>query len=340
MNPVSFSKKLKKIIALAIVIATTLNFTSCDRLHENLQPCPQGVRLRFVYDYNMEFANAFPSQVDCLTLLIYDQAGRYVGTRTAFPPETADENWRMTIDLPAGKYHFEAYGGISCDKSSFDFLTTPAQTTLTELQVALNPSFLTSPEGKALHHLYWGDLEIEVPEFGDGTDYTEDTLYMKKDTNDIRVLLANLNNTPINEEDFEFRLITDNTLLDYKNDIVQTEETTYWPWSHGNLSAGVLPNGQEATFAYAEISTSRLVKGNPTTLLITRKKDGKEVVKVPLINILLLYKSDRYPDMQPQEFLDRESRWNVTFLITGDDVWMRATIVVNDWIVRYNNAEF
>ncbi len=340
MNPVSFSKSLKKIMALAILIAATLNITSCDRLHEDLQPCPQGVRLRFVYDYNMEFANAFPSQVDCLTVLIYDKDGKYVGTRTAFRPETADENWRMTIDLAAGKYHFEAYGGMACDNASFDFVTAPAQTALTDLKVQLDGSLLTYPDGKALHHLYWGDLEIDVPQAGNGTDYTEATIYMMKDTNDIRVLLANLNNTPINEDDFEFRLITDNTLLDYKNDIIPTQETTYWPWSKGNLGAGVLPTGAEATFAYAEISTSRLVKGNPTTLLITRQKDGKEVVKIPLINLLLMMKSDRYPDMQAQEFLDRESRWNVTFLIAGDDVWMRATIVVNDWIVRYNNAEF
>lgn len=340
MKPVSFSGITKKIMALAVLLAATLPFGSCDRLHEDLQPCPQGVRLRFVYDYNMEFANAFPSQVDCLTLLIYDKDGKYVGTRTANRPQTADEDWRMTIDLPAGLYHFEAYGGMDCEQASFDFVTAPAQTAWTDLQVALNPALLTAPDGKALHHLYWGDLEFDVPQAGNGTDYADATVYMKKDTNDIRVLLANLNNTPIDEADFEFRLIADNTLLNYENDIVPTEETAYCPWSRGNLGAGVLPDGQEATFAYAELSTSRLVKGNPTTLLITRKKDGKEVVKVPLVNILMLYKSDRYPDMQPQEYLDRESRWNVTFLIAGDDVWMRASIVVNDWIVRINNAEF
>ena len=161
-----------------------------------------------------------------------------------------------------------------------------------------------------------------------------------KDTNDIRILLANLNNTPINEADFNFSLITDNTLLNYENDIVPTNETTYAPWTRGNLEAGVLPTGQDATFAFAEISTSRLVKGNPATLLITRKSDGKEVVKVPIINILLMMKSGRYPDMGDQEFLDRESRWNVTFLISGDDNWLKTTIVVNDWIVRINNAEF
>lgn len=327
-------------MALAVLLTATLSFSSCDRLHEDLQPCPQGVRLRFVYDYNMEFANAFPSQVDCLTLLIYDKEGRYVDSRTAFRPETADENWRMVIDMPAGQYRFLAYGGMACDDASFSFVTDPAQTAFADLRVQLDQASLTSPVSKPLHHLYYGDLEFEVPQAGNGTDYAEATVYMMKDTNDIRVLLANLNNTPIDEADFDFSLITDNTLLNSNNNIVPTTETTYCPWSRGNLGAGVLPTGEEATFAYAELSTSRLVRGNPTTLLITRKKDGKEVVRMPLINLLLLMKSDRYPDMDAQEFLDRESRWNVTFLIAGDDVWMRATIVVNDWIVRINNAEF
>lgn len=62
-----------KIILTAIAVITGLNLASCDSFNEQLEPCPQGARLRFVYDYNMEFANAFPSQVDCLTLLVYDK---------------------------------------------------------------------------------------------------------------------------------------------------------------------------------------------------------------------------------------------------------------------------
>lgn len=51
---------------------------ACESIYEELEPCPHGVSLRFVYDYNMEYADAFPKQVDCLTLLIYDDNDRYV----------------------------------------------------------------------------------------------------------------------------------------------------------------------------------------------------------------------------------------------------------------------
>ena len=71
-----------KIILTAIAVITGLNLASCDSFNEQLEPCPQGARLRFVYDYNMEFANAFPAKVHCLTVFVYDEAGKYVTTRT------------------------------------------------------------------------------------------------------------------------------------------------------------------------------------------------------------------------------------------------------------------
>ncbi|MHC0039811.1 FimB/Mfa2 family fimbrial subunit, partial [Pseudoneobacillus sp. C159] len=87
-------------------------------MYEDLDPCPQGLRLRFVYDYNMEFANAFPTQVECLTVLFYDSDGKYVTTRTNNTSDLADENWRMTIDLEPDEYQIIAYGGMECEQSS------------------------------------------------------------------------------------------------------------------------------------------------------------------------------------------------------------------------------
>ena len=77
-------------------------FSSCERIYDDLDPCPHGVSLRFVYDYNMEYANAFPSNVDCLTLYIYDGDGNYVDTETVTGAQLQDENWRMTLDLEKG----------------------------------------------------------------------------------------------------------------------------------------------------------------------------------------------------------------------------------------------
>ena len=59
---------------------------------------------------------------------------------------------------------------------------------------------------------------------------------------------------------------------------------------------------------------------------------------MPLINYLLLLKSLHFDSMGSQEFLDRESRWNMILFLSGGR-WVDTRIVINDWIVRLNNAE-
>ena len=92
----------------------------------------------------MEYANAFPKKVDCLTLLIYDDKGNYVDTRTVTGPELGDEAYRMRLDLASGNYRFVAYGGMACDMSSFSFVQTPAAGTKHgDLRAALDEDCLT-----------------------------------------------------------------------------------------------------------------------------------------------------------------------------------------------------
>lgn len=322
---------------LALLVPAVVTLTSCDALHEDLLPCPQGVRLRFVYDYNMEYANAFPSQVDCLTLLVYDKEGKYIRTVTASRPETKDEDWRMTINLPAGSYHMLAYGGMDCSDASFRFSTTPAETTMQDLEVYLPSELITEPVGTDLHPLYYGALEVTVPEQGNDTDYTEATVYMMKDTNDIRVLLANENGEPALAEDFVFTITDNNTRFNYLNHIISTDDVTYRPWIKDSSDAGLLPDDKPATVAWAEFSVPRLMEGSGATLTVTRVEDGRQVLSIPLVNILLLLKSEHYRNMEPQEFLDRQSRWNLTFILTHDGLWAGVSIIINDWVVRINN---
>ena len=81
------------------IVLINFAFSSCERIYEDLAPCPHGVSLRFIYDYNMEYANAFAKKVDCLTLLVYDENGNYVDTRIVTGTELQDENYRMKLDL-------------------------------------------------------------------------------------------------------------------------------------------------------------------------------------------------------------------------------------------------
>ncbi len=327
---------IRNCAALLLVLAGIAT-VGCDRLHEDLQPCPTGARLRFIEEETLDEGNIFYAQVDHLSLFVYDTEGNYLLTRTAGPSETRDENWRMDLDLAPGNYKLLAYGGVECEEASFSFVTPPASTPMRDLKLQLDPRFTDRANTDPIYHLYYGALDLEIPEPGIDTGLTEATVKMMKDTNDIRILLANAEGQPTDTDDFEFNIITDNTLMDYANALIPTAPSTYWPWIRGNAEMGLYDSDVTAQVAFAELSVARLVTGNPTTLLITRKSDGKEVVKIPLINLLMLYKSERFASWPAQKFLDSESRWVLTFFLTGDDVWLRTRIVVNDWVVRINN---
>lgn len=326
--------------ALAAVPATAL--TSCDLIYKDLEPCPQGVELRFIYDYNMEFANAFPAQVHCLTLLVYDAAGNYITTHTVTDRDLlGDEDWRMQLRLDPGEYRFIAYGGMACENASFEFTSSsraiPAL--LSDLEVALKPGRLAGQDGAPLHNLFYGMGSITVDD-GD-TNYRKATIRMKKDTNNLRIILANADGSSLYASEFAVTLEDDNTLLGWDNEVIPTQSVTFTPWATGESIGGITIDGTPVYMPYAEISTSRLVKDAPAALNIVRTSDGRSIFTrpLPLIRVLLQLRSQQFAEMEEQEFLDRNSEWNLLFFIGEDGTWLDATIVINDWEVRINDID-
>ena len=66
------------LIAVAVVGA----ISSCDMMTEDLNDCPTGLYVNFVYDYNIQQADMFKDHVGGLTLYVYDESDRLVATKT------------------------------------------------------------------------------------------------------------------------------------------------------------------------------------------------------------------------------------------------------------------
>lgn len=312
----------------------------CDNFSEELDPCPEGVRLRMVYDWNMEFANSFHNRVDCLTLHIFDATGRLIQTRIVDDRALlGDESWRMDLDLPAGSYRLVAYGGMACDRASFDYTGGVPATGdhHTSLGVALQPRCTSGddPTDALLHPLFYGATDVTV----EPQKMEEHTLPMIKDTNNLRLMLQQLNGDPVDGRDFDFEITDDNSVLGHDNMPVAGNQVTYLPWACGQAVAGVTPDGYEARVGFGELSTSRLVTSCAPRLRITHRESGRTVVDIPLINYLLLVKSEIHAQMPDQEFLDRQSEWSILFFLNDDLSWNKVTIKINDWTVRLNDAE-
>lgn len=333
INGTKLGKILARTIAAAALTATSALATSCGTVFDDLPPCRGGVELRFVFDYNLEEANSFHKQVDCLTLYLYDSDGRYVATLGEDAPALASEDYRMNLDLEPGRYRAVAYGGTRCDQASFATVEEPAAGShYTELASALKPEHV----GKLLHNHYHGTLDFTVPQ-PSPAGRVKETLNLKRTTNHFRVTLQHTDNSPVEGSKFDYYIIDDNALLDHENNPVATgNPTTYTHWTRGVLP-GSKADGEGAA-AYGELSTSRVMTGTSPKLRVENNQTGETVLEIPLIRYLEASQSDAsdYPD---QEYLDRCSQWNLIFFLNGNDKWGRTEVIINDWVVRFNDIE-
>lgn len=342
------------------VILSMLALTGCDMIYNDLDPCPQGVALRFKLDYNIEFADAFSNQVECLTVHIYDADSNFVATKTETSSLLDYPGYTMTFDLPAGKYHAVAYGGTECEESSFAHPDKPAAgSVLSNLSLKMHDDH----NQRHLHDQYWGCTDFTVTD--DALDYTYDTVPMQRNTNHFRLVFANINHRPLDGKDFEFKIEADNTHFNHDNSLRNAGVTTYKEWTSGQYNAGVLARGAmpvetradstDNTYrvAYGELSTSRIMQkqqsaGTQSPMLIVRHKPtGKEVMNVPLVRMMLMSKSDEEgyriknnngKPMSDQEYLDRQGRWNMMFFL-NDELDLENLIYINSWRIVLQDAD-
>lgn len=352
-------KRRGAILPFLTVLLLSIIPTSCESIYDDQSDCPRGVYLRFVYEYHMERgANAFPSNVDCVTVYVFDSEGNYVKQFSETSEALRSESYRMRLPLDAGSYDLLVYGGLACEERRFDI--TPGSPKRGEIRVTL-PRNAEGASGIQLHDtenrtggLFYGAVSVTLLEDG----YREETVYMMKDTNNIQVILQEIDSPfKVDYADYEYRIIDDNFVLDSENKVVETatedSEPYYVPYASENRIMGYVEyenrNGamleevieKPVQVACAEFSTSRLIIEHlPTAhLVITDRRTGTDIIDLPLIKYLTgirgfgdsWIKSD-------QEFLDRQSRWTLMFFLQSG-VWTNVRISVNWWTVRFNEAE-
>lgn len=98
---------------IALIGIVSIGLVSCSLMSDSLEDCPQGLSIRFVYDYNIEQADMFPDHVGSVTLYVYDEAGNLVRTQTedntAGSQPLKQEGYRMRVEgLQPGEYRLLA----------------------------------------------------------------------------------------------------------------------------------------------------------------------------------------------------------------------------------------
>lgn len=331
-----------RITQITALLAAAAAMTGCGWVKEDIPACPAQLRLKFVYDYNMKYADAFHHEVKSIDVWAFDsRSGAPVWKGEARADELPDEaGYTMETPLDAGSYDFVAWCGLS-DESPMK-LAGYTPSSKEDLKVALQ----TAGEGEA------AESSVEIPGLYHGAvshTYTPDpqqpslaevTVPLTKDTNAIRVLLQNIDGTEINRDDFTVTLTGANSLLDHDNSVMAGPTVTYSPWmtSYGVIGtdsrAGDIPESITTVATLMnEFSTSRLIAGAPSTLTVRRNSDGADVVRIPLIDYLLLIKG-HYGNMGDQEYLDRQDDYSILFFLDhGKNWYVAGGIYINSWAV-------
>ena len=290
---------------------------SCTSIDETLPECRLYVRFR--YDYNMEFSDAFASQVNRVDVFVFDKDGTFIMKKSEQGETLGGGSYRMPLPLPAGEYWIAAWAGMSDD---FEMPEPVAgKTTLEELTVRMKREE-SLVHNKALNPLWYGG--VQAVSFTGRQEQTE-TVSLIKDTNKFRFILQKSGpGEELDINDCLFEIRADNGYYDWNNDLLDDDMISYRPYYLEKV---------EDVGIVVEMNTMRLLEHKKVYLTLTRKSDGKELMKVDLIPYLLLTKMEGH-NIPAQEYLDRQSEYAIVFFYNPELLnFLSTKIVINGWTI-------
>lgn len=341
---------MKRIHSLCLAMtawAMVLLFASCDYWHSNLDGCGDTkLRVQFVYDMNMKFADAFAHEVRTVTLHAFDADGKLAYTKTE-PAERIIADGGMNVDdIPAGVYDLQVWAeGENRHEGSYIYKGVDGsegigKAHLADFQVSVDRT--NQQVDHDLTPLFHGLLHSVDLTLQQGKDITV-TVPLTKDTNCFKVVLQHLSGKSLNADDFDFAITDDNGYLDYDNSLLPDNQLTYPAWSKyaGTAGVGDSENGEQTSVsvAIAELTTNRLVEGHNMRLHVYDHNTGRSIINIPLIDYALLVKGNYNRSMSNQEYLDRQDTYDLVFFLDEGNNWASSSIYVNSWRVVLSHVD-
>lgn len=317
MRKIMKTKGVVRRMSYGSCLLLLLALFSCTSIDDTLSECQLYVRFR--YDYNMEFSDAFAAQVNRVDVFVFDKDGTFIRKISEQGESLGSGSYSMPLQLPVGEYRIATWAGMSDDFEMPELVA--GKSTLEDLTVRMKREE-SLIHNKALKPLWYG--EVKTINFT-GKQEQAETVRLIKDTNKFRFILQKSGpGEDLDMNDCQFEIRADNGYYDWNNDLLNDDLISYQPYHLEKV---------EDVGIVVEMNTMRLLEYKKVYLMLTRKSDGKELMKIDLIPYLLLTKMEGH-NIPAQEYLDRQSEYAIVFFYNPELLnFLSSKIVINGWTI-------
>lgn len=317
-----------------------VGMTSCDSMiYDEQGDCSVHYKVSFRYTKNILNADAFGSQVTEVNLALYDQDGRMVLHKTEEREVSEENTYSMEVDVLPGRYDMiawcEGQSNIP-DAVSFTFSGQEQSASLTESAASLplksgdNELYSNSD----INRLYYG-FKQNVEFIDSYGTVNIDPIYLTKDTNHFTIILQDIDGNEIDPDNISFELRAENNHLDWQNKVTDGMSFIYQPWSITSFSfdseeeSDTRAVSNVANGVKTEMTTGRLIAGREQRLTVMRKDTGEKIFSIPLIEYLMLVRSEYEQVTSNQDYLDRFDDFSLVFFMQEGYTWVKTRVLIN-----------
>lgn len=340
---------LTRYIAAVLLLA---GIAGCSWVRDDLTDCPKGCKVQLKVEAGISTeggfnAAAFRDEVQSLSLYVFDSNGKFVGQFSEQGDKLKQGDYTVDVPIDPGHYKAVAWTGLEDDHYIVSDLV-PGTSTIEDLEVLLERNS-ENRQDEYLGPVWHGKIDdIEVKP----NVYQVYEVPMRKTNNNFVVVLHDMNGNPIKGDTFTYEIQSANGRMAHDHSLLEDDVLKYGAYfvETANLSDYDDTKGEEPvvnlTVARAELNTLRLVKGNPTRLVIRERAGGKLVLDINLIQYILMtreyYENRVGAKLTDQQYLDYEDKYSLMFTMmpTGSIInpYAMVELRINGWVLRPQDA--
>lgn len=337
-----------KALSRLLPVLAAVALASCDgMIYDEEGDCDPHYKVRFVYDRNLKYTDAFAAEVEEVTLYIVDTDGNIVWQRHEAGDELKTGSYLMDVEgIAPGTYSLVAWCGSG---HTTDFNIPDDASRHTHLQATLGGrtphdagwDFAGSAVRDNFRDLYHGKL-MDVT-FPDSQGVHIFNVPLTKDTNDVHVVLQHMSGDPVDENKFLFTIDEENGFLDWDNTVLPDEPLKYYAHTVTSGYAGVgVPDykgdGQgnpsrtisSVSCAVADFQISRITPENRCIVRIYRRDDHGLVAEIPIADYAIITKGE-HSKLSNEDYLDYRDDYSLVLFLDDNGRWIKTQIYINSW---------